>query len=147
MHIKFHQRGKNAILKRGNTSYYITSTVPADLQMIHEGHYSVEKSLLRAREAVFWLRITQDITNEFQHLPSILHVSTQRDITIPIPLKHWTKIGADLFQTTRKALSTSYRLLQEIPSNQKTVRSDNSVSHRSTEVNVFRMWNSSDSYI
>ena len=34
--------------------------------MIHEGHYSVEKSLLRAREAVFWPRITQDITNEVQ---------------------------------------------------------------------------------
>ena len=36
------------------------------LQMIHEGHYSVEKSVLRAREAVFWPRITQDITNEVQ---------------------------------------------------------------------------------
>ena len=34
------------------------------LQMIHEGHYGVEKSLLRAREAVFWPRITQDITSE-----------------------------------------------------------------------------------
>ena len=34
------------------------------LQIIHKGHYVVEKSVLRAREAVFWPRITQDITNE-----------------------------------------------------------------------------------
>ena len=36
------------------------------LQTIHEGHYGVEKSLLRAREAGIWPRITQDITNEVQ---------------------------------------------------------------------------------
>ena len=44
------------------------------LQMIYEGHYGVEKSVLRARETVFWPRITQDITNEveLQHLPSVL---------------------------------------------------------------------------
>ena len=46
------------------------------LQMIHEGHYSVEKLLLRAREAVFWFRITQDITNAVQCCNS-----TQRDIS------------------------------------------------------------------
>ena len=95
--------------------HYITSIVPADsdrlqeykvatqndrllsllihevyhgkaLQMTHEGHNGGEKSLLRAREAVFWPRITLDIINEVQsselkHLPIVLQVSTQRDIT------------------------------------------------------------------
>ena len=37
------------------------------IQMIHAGHYSVEKSIPRAREAVFWPMITQDITNEVQN--------------------------------------------------------------------------------
>ena len=74
--------------------------------MIHEGHYSVEKSLLRAREAVFWPRIIQDITNELQICNTCqVYSKSQPRETLQqheIPAQPWTKIGADLFEVQGK---------------------------------------------
>ena len=76
------------------------------LQVIHEGHYGVEKSLLRTREAVFWPRITQDITNEVQSCNTCqVYSKSQSRETLQqheIPAQPWRKIGADLFELQGK---------------------------------------------
>ena len=76
------------------------------LQMTREGHYGVEKSLLRAREAMFWPRITQDITNEVQSCNTCqVYSKYQLRETLQqheIPAQPWTKIGADLFEQQGK---------------------------------------------
>ena len=72
------------------------------LKQIHEGHYGVEKSLLTAREAVFWPRITQNRTNEVQNCKTCqVYSKSHPKETLQqheIPTQPWIKIGTDLFE-------------------------------------------------
>ena len=115
---------EDGLLFKGHRLIIPESVRGKALQMIHEGHYSVEKALLGAREAVFWPRITQDITNEVQSCNTCqVYSKSQPRETLQqheIPAQPWTKIGADLFE-----LQGKHYLL----------------------VNLFRIWNSSDSYV
>ena len=76
------------------------------LQIMHEGHYGVEKSLLRARETVFWPGIIQGITNEVQSCNTCQVYSKSQPRGIlqqhEIPAQLWTKIGAALFELQGK---------------------------------------------
>ena len=64
------------------------------------------KALQIAREAVFWPRIIQDITNEVQSWnPCQVYSKSQPRETLQqheIPAQPWTKIGADLFELQGK---------------------------------------------
>ena len=66
----------------------------------------MEKSLLRAREAVFWSRIIQDITNKVQSCNTCqVYSKSQPRETLQqheIPAQPWTMIGADLFELQGK---------------------------------------------
>ena len=82
---------EDGLLFKGNTMIP-ESLRGKTLQIIHEGHYSVEKSLLRAREAVFWPRIT----NEVQSCnTSQVYSKSQPRETLQqheIPAQPWTKV-------------------------------------------------------
>ena len=104
---------EDGLLFKGHRLIMPESLRGETLKQIHEGHYSVEKSLLRAREAVFWPRITQDITSEVQscktcqmYSKSQLRETSQQH---EIPTQPWIKIAADLFELQ----STHYLLVAD----------------------------------
>ena len=90
---------EDGLLFKGHRLIMPESLRGETLKQIHEGHYGVEKSLLRAREAVFWPRITQDITNEVQSCKTCqVYSKSQPRETLQqyeIPTQPWIKIGAD----------------------------------------------------
>lgn len=72
------------------------------LSVLHQGHFGTEKTLLRARESVFWPKITDDIrkNTEACKVCSSISNSQQRETLMPhdVPMRPWEKVGADLFE-------------------------------------------------
>ena len=105
---------EDGLLFKGHRVMMPESLRGETLKQVHEGHYSVKKSLLRAREAVFWPRITQNITNEVQSCKTcqVYSKSQPREILQQheIPTQTWIKIAADLFelQSTHHLLVADY---------------------------------------
>ena len=70
------------------------------LQYIHEGHQGKERCLLRARNTVFWPKITYDI-QEMHHLPRAWK----------IPIHHWNHSGTSTVSMAH--IGNRYLLLEE----------------------------------
>ncbi|PFX13811.1 Retrovirus-related Pol polyprotein from transposon opus [Stylophora pistillata] len=81
------------------------------LQTIHEGHFGFEKMQLRAREAVFWQRITSDLLQTAQGCEVCLTFSRsqQSETLLPheVPQGPWERLGIDFFEFQ----STTYLLI------------------------------------
>ena len=76
------------------------------LENLHEGHIGVEKSLQRAKTAIFWPGITNDIKDRAAKCPTcIAHLPSQSKETMishEIPNRPWQKVGTDLFDWNNK---------------------------------------------
>jgi hypothetical protein len=72
------------------------------LQTLHQGHFGVEKTKLRARETIFWPGINQDIQNMTAHCGVCQEYqnSQQKEplTTHEVPTRPWEKLGSDLFE-------------------------------------------------
>ena len=68
---------------------------------MHEGHIGIEKSIQRARSAIFWPGITNDIKELISACPTcIAYLPSQSKETLlshEIPTRPWQKVGTDLF--------------------------------------------------
>ena len=83
------------------------------LQTIHEGHFSVEKNQLRAKESAIWPKITRDI------LQTVLSCKAATSFPganrekfwghIRFPQGPWEKMGTDFFEFE----STNYLLIAD----------------------------------
>ena len=80
------------------------------LNILHTGHYGIDKMTLRARESVFWPGISQDIktltetcTICQENSKSQLNEVQQQS---GVPLHAWERLGIDLFE-----LNKAYYLL------------------------------------
>ena len=76
------------------------------LENLHEGHIGIEKSLQRAKTAIFWPGITNDIKDIAAkcHI-CISHLPSQTKETMKsheIPERPWQKVGTDLFSWNNK---------------------------------------------
>lgn len=75
---------------------------PKYLKIIHQGHLEIQSNLYRAREAVFWPRMTHDITayvDKCSTCQSSQRANTKEPIQIhPIPNKAWSMVATDLFE-------------------------------------------------
>ena len=71
------------------------------LKNLHEGHIGIEKSIQRARSAIFWPGITNDIKELISACPTcIAHQPSQCKeplMSHEIPTRPWQKVGTDLF--------------------------------------------------
>ena len=71
------------------------------LHTIHEGHFSIEKRQLKAKESVFWPKITADILQTAQSCKVCQTFSRTQQTEIwmlhKVPQGPWEKIGADVF--------------------------------------------------
>ena len=77
---------------------------PETLQYIHEGHQGNECCLLRARNTVFWPKMTYDITahREVYDLPGVWKISaTHSNHPGTTPLFPWHTLATDLFYWKR----------------------------------------------
>jgi len=76
------------------------------LNRLHAGHQGVNSSLRRARQAVYWPGMTEDITKKCQSCPTCLKdAPKQRKEELRshhIPTKPWSKVGVDLFEYARE---------------------------------------------
>ena len=72
------------------------------LDIIHESHLGIEKSRSRARDILFWPRMSQDI-EELISKCSVCQEhrnKNQKEPLLPheVPNRPWSKLGADIFQ-------------------------------------------------
>ena len=79
-----------------------TSQRSAFLTDLHLGHFGEEKTLLRARESVYWPGITEDIRQFIKGCNSCqaTQPSQQKEpmISHNVPSRPWKKVGMDLFE-------------------------------------------------
>jgi hypothetical protein len=72
------------------------------LDQLHLAHQGIEKTKLRARDAVYWQNIDKDITHMINTCPIRQEhkPSQQKETLLPheVPRKPWDVVGADLFQ-------------------------------------------------
>ena len=76
------------------------------LENLHEGHIGVDKSIQRAKTAIFWPGITNDIKDIaskcatcISHLPS---QSKEKMMSHEIPTRPWQRVGTDMFEWNNK---------------------------------------------
>ncbi|XP_064483051.1 uncharacterized protein K02A2.6-like [Ornithodoros turicata] len=70
------------------------------LQLLHEGHFGLEKCTTRAKHAVWWPSINDDIAQTVKNCHECLQLKTNRKlplITTDFPDRPWQKIAMDLF--------------------------------------------------
>ena len=93
---------ENGLLFKGHRLIIPESMRNRCLKTIHEGHFGVEKMQLRAREAVFWPKISADILQTAQscRVCQTFSKSQQRETLMPheVPQGPWEKIGIDYFE-------------------------------------------------
>ena len=76
------------------------------LKILHEGHYSTSKMLLRAKDSVYWPGITKDIetTAERYHACTTNPRSQQKETLklLPAPEVAWDSLATDIFHVNNK---------------------------------------------
>ena len=69
--------------------------------IIHQGHFGLENSKKRVRQALFWLLINNEIEDMIKNCPTCLTFRNRQPseptVKHPIPQEPWTKLAADLF--------------------------------------------------
>ena len=96
------------------------------LQNLHEGHIGIEKSIQRARSAIFWPGITKDIKEVISTCATCMaHQPSQSKETLlshDIPTRPWQKVASDLFTWNNKQFLVTvdyysrYFEIDELPS-------------------------------
>ena len=69
--------------------------------IIHQGHFRLENSKKRVRQALFWPLINSEIEDMIKNCTTCLtfHNRQPSEPTVkhPVPQEPWTKLAADLF--------------------------------------------------
>lgn len=101
---------QNGLLKRAN-QIVIPQTLRSEmLERIHHGHLGLNKCRERYRDAIWWPKISQVVTNKMLSCSHCnKHTQSQHReplITTPLPELPWKKLAADLCESKRKKLSS-----------------------------------------
>ena len=109
---------KSGLITCGNRIIVPREMQPEMLQYIHEGHQGKERCLLRARNIVFWPKMTYDIQQliyrEMYDLPGVWKVSVTHRYnpgTTPISMAH---IGNRFILLEKDGLPDSCRCILQI---------------------------------
>ena len=92
----------NDIIFKGERIVIPLSMRPEMLEKVHESHFGIEKSRSRARDIMFWPKMSQDIENLISKC-AVCHESRNRNQKEPlhpheVPTRPWSKLAADIFQ-------------------------------------------------
>ncbi|KAL7859480.1 hypothetical protein SRHO_G00146270 [Serrasalmus rhombeus] len=84
----------------------LQSLRPEILRQLHEGHLGIEKCKRRARSAVYWPGINEDIENmvgKCETCNKYQRKQAREPMVIPdLPIAPWEKVGTDLFHCNGK---------------------------------------------
>ncbi|KAL7852894.1 hypothetical protein SRHO_G00186790 [Serrasalmus rhombeus] len=96
----------NGLLLRDNRIVIPHSLRPEILRRLHEGHLGIEKCKRRARSAVYWPGINEDIENmvgKCETCNKYQRKQAREPMMIPdLPIAPWEKVGTDLFHCNGK---------------------------------------------
>ena len=96
----------DGIILKGERIVIPKDARPSLLRNLHEGHIGIEKSIQRARSAIFWPGITNDIKEIISTCPTcIAHQPSQSKeklLSHEIPSRPWQKIATDIFTWNNK---------------------------------------------
>ena len=112
-------------------------------KILHMGHYGINKMTLRARESVFWpgtlnhIRTLAETCTVCQENSKSQLKETQQQIKVSL---HAWETGHRLIGTKQRTLSIHCRLLQQIPSLEKTQQSKHTHNSTTLETNILRIW-------
>ena len=92
----------NDIIFKGERIVIPLSMRPEMLEKVHESHLGIEKSRSRARDIMFWPKMSQDIENLISKC-AVCQESRNRNHKEPlhpheVPTRPWSKLAADIFQ-------------------------------------------------
>ena len=95
------------ILLKGNNRMIVPLTLwKVILNLIHQGHFGIEKSKQRARSSIYWPGLDNDIAQLVEKWSTCLDSrnNQRRDIRIPhhIPQCAWVKVATDLFELNNR---------------------------------------------
>ena len=113
---------------------------PQILQIIHQGHMATGKSLLKAKESIFWPGISRDIKEPTANCARYIQFSKQqpKETLCPhsVPSFPWQKLGCDLFD-----YQGAQHLLQQVPHPKEAELDDICCYNQPSQVNICRTWN------
>ena len=104
---------ESGLITCGNRIIVPKEMRPEMLQYIHEGHQGKERCLLRARNTVFWPKMTYNI-QQLDHMPGVWKVTTNHRHypgTTSFPMAH---IGNRYVLLEKNGLSDSGRCILKI---------------------------------
>ena len=97
---------EDALLYKGDRLVIPEAERSEFIRDLHVGHLGEEKTLLRARQLVFWPNLTQDIKAAIRlcHTCQSNRPALQKEPMIPhdIPANPWEKLGIDFFEWNGK---------------------------------------------
>ena len=97
---------EDGIIYKGHRLIMPESEREDTLKILHEGHYSRSKMLLRAKDSVYWPGITKDIetTAEKCHASAMNARSQQKETLKPLPVPEvaWNSPTTDIFHVNNK---------------------------------------------
>ena len=116
---------ENGLLFEGHSLIFPEKLRNRTLQTIHRGHCGVDKMQLRAREFVFWARISADILQTAQscNVRQTFSKSQQRETLMPheVPQGPWEKLATDFFEFHSNSYLLIADFLQQVPSHQESM--------------------------
>jgi transposase InsO family protein len=93
---------EKGLLMRGSRIIIPNSLQQEMLDKVHEGHQGITKGRERARESIWWPRLSRRLEEVVsQKLHEVLQAQAQRAepmISSPLPELPWQKVGTDLFE-------------------------------------------------
>ena len=86
---------------KGTRTVILKSCQDELLMKLHEGHFGVDRTKLRARDSIYWTHIDRDIENLIKTCEKCQEFSRRnnKDLAIPreLPLVAWSLLELDLF--------------------------------------------------
>ena len=101
---------ESGLITFGNRIIVPKEMRPEMLQYVNEGHQGKERCLLRARNTVFWHKMTYNV----YHMPGTWKVTTNHSTTQELPPFPWHTLVTDMFYWKRMDFSNSSRCLFKI---------------------------------
>ena len=97
---------EDGIIYKGHRLIMPESEREGTLKILHKGHYSASKMLLRAKDSVYWPGMTKDIetTAERCHACASNARSQQKETLklLPVPEVAWDSLATDTFHVNNK---------------------------------------------
>ena len=116
---------ESGLITCGNRIIVLWEMRPEMLQYIHEGHQGKERCLLRARNTVFWPKMTYNIQQLIEKCIICQEYGKSQPIigtTQELPPFSWHTLATDMFYWKKNGLSNSGRCILKVHHSEETTK-------------------------